>query len=61
MRISINVTNYSWPGSPRRIGPQLVRLVGFADSAGMDPLWVNDRLMQAHPTAEPGQMDVLEA
>jgi F420-dependent oxidoreductase-like protein len=61
MRISINVTNYSWPGSPQRIGPELVRLARFADSADLDTLWVNDHLVQADPTAGPGQTDMLEA
>jgi F420-dependent oxidoreductase-like protein len=60
MRVSVNVTNYSWPGGPARLGPELARLAGAADQAGLDTVWVSDHLVQADPTAAPGQTEMLE-
>ena len=61
MRISISVTNYSWPGGPGRIGAELGWLVGAAEEAGVDTVWVVDHLLQADPTAAPGDTEMLEA
>jgi F420-dependent oxidoreductase-like protein len=63
MRVSVNVTNYSWPEGRRGRGPgpELVRLVRAADEAGVDTVWVADHLLQADPTAGPGETDMLEA
>ena len=61
MRVSITVTNYSWPGGPRRLGSELARLVRDADQAGVDTVWVADHLLQADPTAAPGDTEMLEA
>ena len=30
MRVSINLTNYSWPGGPQGLGPELARIAGEA-------------------------------
>jgi F420-dependent oxidoreductase-like protein len=61
MRVSISVTNYSWPSGPRRLGAELVRLVRAANAAGVDTVWVVDHLLQADPNAAPDQRDMLEA
>jgi F420-dependent oxidoreductase-like protein len=61
MRVSIGVMNFSWPGGPRRLGPELARLARAADGAGVDTVWVGDHLLQADPTAAPGQTEMLEA
>jgi F420-dependent oxidoreductase-like protein len=61
MRVSIGVTNYSWPGGPGRLGSELARLVRDADQAGVDTVWVVDHLLQADPTAAPGETEMLEA
>jgi F420-dependent oxidoreductase-like protein len=60
MRVSVNVTNYSWPGGPARLGAELARVAGAADQAGLDTVWVSDHLVQADPTAAPGQTEMLE-
>ena len=60
MRVSVNVTNYSWPGGPARLGAALARVAGAADQAGLDTVWVSDHLVQADPTAAPGQTEMLE-
>jgi F420-dependent oxidoreductase-like protein len=61
MRVSIAVTNYSWPGGPDRLGSELARLVRGADRAGVDTVWVVDHLLQADPTAPPEDTEMLEA
>src|SRR5919107_5559633 len=63
MRVSINVTNYSWPGGRqgRGLGGELAWLVGAADEAGVDTVWVADHLLQADPTAGPDDTEMLEA
>ena len=61
MRISIGLTNYSWPAGPGGVGPELARVVGAADQAGVDTVWVVDHLLQADPTAPPDDRDMFEA
>jgi F420-dependent oxidoreductase-like protein len=61
MRVSINVTNYSWPGGPQGLGSRLAELVRGADRAGVDTVWVADHLLQADPTAGPDDTEMLEA
>jgi F420-dependent oxidoreductase-like protein len=61
MRVSIGVTSYSWPDGPQRLGSELARLVRGADQAGVDTVWVADHLLQADPSAAPGETEMLEA
>jgi F420-dependent oxidoreductase-like protein len=61
MRVSIGVTNYSWPSGPRGLRAELVRLARAADQAGVDTMWVVDHLLQADPNAAPDERDMLEA
>jgi F420-dependent oxidoreductase-like protein len=58
MRISISVTNFSWPG---RLAEELSAVVRAADDAGLAAVWVSDHLIQADPTAAPGLTEMLEA
>jgi F420-dependent oxidoreductase-like protein len=57
MRLSLSVTNYSWPGG---LVSELVRIVRAADDAGLDTVWVADHLIQADPTSVPDS-EMLEA
>jgi F420-dependent oxidoreductase-like protein len=61
MRVSVGVTNFSWPGGPRRLGSELAQLVRTCDRVGVDTVWVVDHLIQADPTAPPADTDMLEA
>jgi F420-dependent oxidoreductase-like protein len=61
MRISISVTNYSWPSGPHAFGVELTGFVEAADRAGVDTVWVADHLLQADPTAGPDQTEMYEA
>ncbi|HEY7484854.1 MAG TPA: LLM class F420-dependent oxidoreductase [Streptosporangiaceae bacterium] len=60
MRLSLNITNYSWPGEPVGIGHELGRVVRAADEAGVDTVWVSDHLIQADPNSTP-EVEMLEA
>jgi F420-dependent oxidoreductase-like protein len=60
MRLSLNVTNYSWPNGPTQIGAELGRIVRTADEGGLDTVWVSDHLIQADPTSTP-EAEMLEA
>jgi F420-dependent oxidoreductase-like protein len=51
MRVSLNITNYSYPGGTASIAAHLGRIVLAADEAGLDTVWVSDHLLQADPTA----------
>ena len=61
MRVSVNATNYSWPAGPPAFGDELTRLVEAAERAGIDTVWVPDHLLQADPTAGPGETEMYEA
>ncbi len=50
MKLSIAVTNYSWPDGPAAIAPSLLALARTVDEAGLDTLWVADHLLQMDPT-----------
>jgi alkanesulfonate monooxygenase SsuD/methylene tetrahydromethanopterin reductase-like flavin-dependent oxidoreductase (luciferase family) len=58
MKVSISITNYSWPGGVRS---GLDQIAAIADDAGLDTLWIDDHLVQADPTATPEQTEHLEA
>jgi len=60
MRLSLNITNYSWPGGTEALGPELARVVRAADAGEIDTVWVADHLLQADPTAVPDS-EMLEA
>ena len=61
MRVSISITNYTWPSGTPQLATELARVARAADDAGVDTLWVTDHLVQADPTAPPGDRDMLEA
>lgn len=49
MRISINITDYSWTAGG--LSSQLARIVRAADEAGLDTVWVPDHLLQCDPNS----------
>lgn len=51
MKLSISVTNYSWPDGPAGIAPGLRAVARAADDGGIDTLWVADHLLQMDPNA----------
>jgi F420-dependent oxidoreductase-like protein len=61
MRLSVNITNYSWPDSPSGLAARLSEVVRAADRAGLDTVWVSDHLLQADPTTSAEDTEMLEA
>ena len=57
MKLSVSVTNYSWPDSIR---DRLASLAGALDDTAVDTLWVADHLLQADPASSPDE-PMLEA
>jgi F420-dependent oxidoreductase-like protein len=51
VKLSIAVTNYSWPGSPAALASQLLEVARAIDDGGLDTLWVADHLLQMDPNA----------
>jgi F420-dependent oxidoreductase-like protein len=60
MRLSLSITNYSWPTGPAGLESELARIARAADEGGLDTLWVADHLIQADPTSIPDS-EMLEA
>jgi F420-dependent oxidoreductase-like protein len=61
MRVSTGATNYSWPAGPAGLRTALGDFARAAEDAGVDTIWLSDHLIQADPTAAPGQTEMLEA
>jgi F420-dependent oxidoreductase-like protein len=60
MRVSLNVTNYSWPGGSEKLAAELRDVVRAADEGDIDTVWVSDHLVQAEPGTNPTEA-MLEA
>lgn len=60
MLLSLNITNYSWPGAPDVIAAQLGAIAEEAESAGLHTILVAAHLLQADPTSTP-DAEMLEA
>jgi F420-dependent oxidoreductase-like protein len=50
MKLSVSITNYSWPQDVA-IGRQLSSIASRLDETALDTLWVADHLMQADPSS----------
>jgi F420-dependent oxidoreductase-like protein len=51
VKISLNLTNYSWPVVQDGLASKVAELARVVDDAGLDTLWVADHLLQMDPTA----------
>lgn len=60
MRLSLNITDFSWPSGPSGLATELGRVARQADEGGLDTLWVSDHLLQGAPGTTPEQ-EMLEA
>lgn len=49
MKLSVSVTNFSWPDGPTAIPAHLGTLAEFLDGTAVHTLWVADHLLQAAP------------
>src|SRR5689334_11640924 len=60
MRLSISLTDFSWPGGAVALVRELGRVASAAEDAGLHTLWVADHLIQAAPGSAPDS-PILEA
>jgi F420-dependent oxidoreductase-like protein len=60
MRISLSVTDFSWPDPTRELAARLAEVARDADEGGLDTVWVADHLLQADPNSRP-EAEILEA
>jgi alkanesulfonate monooxygenase SsuD/methylene tetrahydromethanopterin reductase-like flavin-dependent oxidoreductase (luciferase family) len=60
MRISLSITNFSWPDGPVAIAERLAATARAAEAAGLDTVWVPDHLLQSDPASSPDE-PMLEA
>ncbi|MFD5092533.1 LLM class F420-dependent oxidoreductase [Amycolatopsis thailandensis] len=60
MRISVSVTDFSWPGGQAGLVDNLTEIARVADATGLDTLWVADHLLQVAPGSTP-DAEMLEA
>jgi len=60
MKVSLSITNFSWPAPARDIGEHLAATARAAESAGLDTVWVADHLIQSDPASHPDE-PMLEA
>ena len=49
MRLSVSVTNFSWPQGPTAIRANLASVAEILDGTDVHTLWVADHLLQADP------------
>ena len=59
MRVSISVSNYTWPGGAPAMREHLSALVTAADEAGVNTIWLPDHVIQADPRLSP-EAEMLE-
>ncbi|MCW2686128.1 MAG: putative F420-dependent oxidoreductase, Rv1855c family [Mycobacterium sp.] len=52
MKLSVNLTSYSWPDHGAAMSERLAWLAGSLDQSAVDTLWVADHLLQADPSAD---------
>ena len=60
MKVSVSITNFSWPGPASDIGERLATTARAAEAAGLDTVWVADHLIQSDPASRPDE-PMLEA
>jgi len=60
MKLSVSITNFSWPEGATAIRTHLASLAEFLDGTTIDTLWVADHLLQADPASRPDE-PMLEA
>ena len=60
MRISLSITNFSWPLGTAAIAEQTVSVARAAENAGLDTVWVADHPILSDPASRPDE-PMLEA
>ena len=60
MKIGLQIPDFTWPGGPARLGPDLARVARAADDAGFSAIWVMDHFFQISSLGPP-EHEMLEA
>jgi F420-dependent oxidoreductase-like protein len=60
MRLGLQVSDFTWPGSPASLGPTFARIARTADASGLASLWVMDHYFQIEMIGPP-EREMLEA
>ncbi|WP_306206826.1 LLM class F420-dependent oxidoreductase [Actinoplanes sp. RD1] len=60
MKLGLHINNFTWPGGPSRLGPQLADVAAAADEAGFDRISVMDHVWQIGVHGPP-EHEMLEA
>ncbi|WP_137121511.1 LLM class F420-dependent oxidoreductase [Segeticoccus rhizosphaerae] len=60
MRIGLQIPDFTWPGSPRSLGPDLARIARNAEASGISSVWVMDHFFQIRMVGPP-EHEMLEA
>jgi F420-dependent oxidoreductase-like protein len=60
MKLGLQVTYFTYPGGPAKIGEDFKRIVQGAEAAGFDSIWVMDHFFQIPSWGSP-DLDMLEA
>jgi F420-dependent oxidoreductase-like protein len=60
MRIGLQLPDFTWPGGPQTLGPELAAIARTADEAGFDMVAVMDHFFQI-PVIGPPEQNMLEA
>ncbi|HKG49780.1 MAG TPA: LLM class F420-dependent oxidoreductase [Actinomycetales bacterium] len=53
MRLGLQVPDFTWPGSPKTLGPTFARIARTAEASGMASLWVMDHFFQIQMVGPP--------
>jgi F420-dependent oxidoreductase-like protein len=60
MELGLHIADFTWPGGPAELGPQLARVARTAEAAGITRLTVMDHVWQIGPLGPP-ENEMLEA
>jgi F420-dependent oxidoreductase-like protein len=60
MKIGLQIPDFTYPGGPATLGPDLARIVRTADEGGFEVIAVMDHFFQIGPVGPP-ELDMLEA
>jgi F420-dependent oxidoreductase-like protein len=53
MRLGLQVPDFTWPGSPKSLGPTFARIARTAEASGLASLWVMDHFFQIQMVGPP--------
>jgi F420-dependent oxidoreductase-like protein len=60
VKLGLQMPYFTWPGGPAQLGPRLAEIVGAAEDAGYESIWVMDHFFQL-PQVGPVELEMLEA